>query len=703
MHGEELSSVKQSTASVPTPQSSSIKRLVPVPLLIMVAGGLYLTDRTLFASIAFFLALFIGSILFALRTQRHPLQQQIVTGSTSTLSIATVEATPVGTSHKLPVPPPFSAAQHESQFTDSRHFDLPASQPIDFNLRTTVEETVSRFTVTAKERGIELSCLFSSDSPTPFRGDPGDIRLILMNLIDYALSSVTHGEVTVRGGITQQTSTHATFRFSVSVLHSTLLSSGGLPLMPTAAENRGPAVSFLHQEDAIALSKQLVKTFGGQLEVEKTPDVDTTIWFTLTLEKQPPKMFSDPSPRASLSGTRVLLVGNDFPLSDEDVLRWGLRSHRVSRCSHAWSMLTMAARQDQTYDVVLIHCQDLEADALDFATRARTTEALAALRLIFIATNGKKGDARLIRQAGYDAYLTYPVSPSLLFECLASVLGQVPQSPGSDLPLVTRYTLAEARTRGRSRILIVNSSLPEQKHAVRLVEELGYRADIAPTAREAIEAHARLPYVAVLLPTQMPGIDGVAAATQIRRHDHQEGVHTPLIGVLQSPGDDARAQCLAAGMDIFVTKPLFLESLKAMVDYCCSLVGRQQTALAEAPTTEPEAVEINFREALARIEGDTALFDEMAVLFFEEYPKALIKMREAITRQDGQALAYSANALKGALGNFAATKAIDTTLRLELMGRHGDLALAHPTLADLEKQLMRLCVLLTDFRLHAVA
>jgi CheY-like chemotaxis protein len=627
MHGEEVSSIKQSTAAVPTRQSLSIKWLVPAPILIMVAGGLYLTDMTLFASLTFFLALFIGSIPFALRTQRRPPQKQIVTNSTPTPSVATVEATPVGTSHKLPVPLPFSTAQPEIQSTDFRRFDLSASQPIDFNLRTTVEETVSRFTVTAKERGIELSCLFSSDSPTPFRGDPGDIRLILMNLIDYALSSVTHGEVTVRGGITQQTSTHATFRFSVSILHSPLLSSGGSPLMPSAAENREPAVSFLHQEGAIAISKQLVKTFGGQLEVEKTPDVDTTIWFTLTLEKQPPQVFSDSPPRASLSGTRVLLVGNDFSLSDEDVLRWGLTSHRVSCCSHAWSMLTTAARLDQAYDVVLIHCQELEADALDFATRARTTEALAALRLIFIATSGKKGDARLIRQAGYDAYLTYPVSPSLFFECLASVLGQAPQSPGVDLPLVTRYTLAEARTRGRSRILIVNSSLSEQKHAVRLVEALGYRADIALTAREAIEAHARLPYVAVLLPTQMPGIDGVAAATQIRQHDHQEGMHTPLIGVLQSPGDDARAQCLAAGMDIVVTKPLLLENLKATVDYCCSLAGGQQTALAEASTTEQEPLEVNFREALARIEGDTALFDDMSLLFFEEYPKALIKLR----------------------------------------------------------------------------
>jgi uncharacterized protein (DUF58 family) len=102
MHGEELSSVKQSTASVPTPQSLSIKRLVPVPLLIIVAGGLYLTNKTLFASVAFFLALFVGSILFALRTQRRPLQKQTVTGSTSTLSTVTVKATPVGTSHKLP-------------------------------------------------------------------------------------------------------------------------------------------------------------------------------------------------------------------------------------------------------------------------------------------------------------------------------------------------------------------------------------------------------------------------------------------------------------------------------------------------------------------------------------------------------------------------------------------------------------------------
>jgi hypothetical protein len=133
-------------------------------------------------------------------------------------------------------------------------------------------------------------------------------------------------------------------------------------------------------------------------------------------------------------------------------------------------------------------------------------------------------------------------------------------------------------------------------------------------------------------------IDGLLPQLRFVQHDHQEGVHTPLIGVLQSLGDDARAQCLAAGMDICCDETLLLENLKQRLITAVLHAGRQQTALVEAPTTEQETVEVNFREALDRIEGDTALFDEMDVLLFEEYPKALIKMREAITRQDGQAL-----------------------------------------------------------------
>ena len=702
MFSKERFSVEQFPPPAPTPRSLPMI-LLSFLLILIVAVGLYVTDTALFPSLALLAVLLIGSILSALRSQRRSRQKTVCLRTTPTSPPTAPHQNPTTTSHELPAQPPFSAATPESRLTDFRSFDLSASQSIDFNLRTTVEETVSRFTTIAKERKIELSCLFSADSPTPFRGDPGDIRLILINLIDYAMSAITCDEIIIRGVLAQQTSTHATFRFSVSTLNSTTLLAGVSSEDMLTTKNMGYSISHDQHEDGIAISKQLVKTFGGQLEVERTPDVGTTIWFTLTLEKQPPKVFSDSPPRTNLSGVRLLFVSSDFSLSDEDTLIWGLTSRRVFHYPQAWSMLTTGVQENQAYDIVLIHCQELEADALEFASRIRATEVLATLRLVFLCTRGKKGDARQIRQAGFDAYLTYPVSSPLLFECLTSVLGQALQSLAPDLPLVTRYTLAEARTRGRSRILIVDSNLPDQKHAVRLVEELGYRADIAITAREAIEANARLPYTAVLLPTQMPGIDGIAAAIQIRQHDQQEGVYTPLIGVLQSQSDDGSAQCLAVGMDAVVSKPLLSESLKITIDVCSLSKEGQQVSLAIPLTKNRETMEVNLHEALARIEGDTELFDEMTVLFFEEYPKSLRQMCEAITRQDGQALAFSANALKGALGNFAATVAIDTASRLELMGRHGDLSLAPPMLTDLEEQLTYLRAQLSDFRLHAAA
>lgn len=233
-----------------------------------------------------------------------------------------------------------------------------------------------------------------------------------------------------------------------------------------------------------------------------------------------------------------------------------------------YSALTTAAQEGKAYHILLLHCQSLDTDTLTLIARIRANPPLETLRLVLLTNWGRKGDARQVRQAGVDAYLTFPIAPSLLFECLAVVLSQPPYPLAPELPLITRYTLAEAQMRGRERVLIVDSNLADQKLAVRLVEELGYRADVCVTAREAIEANARLPYAAILLPTQMAGIDGIAAAVQIRQQDQQAGRHTPLIAVLQSRSDDKQAQCLAAGMDETIRKPLRIEDLKATLEQC---------------------------------------------------------------------------------------------------------------------------------------
>ncbi len=695
MPGEDISPIESPTTSVPTPPSLRTPFL-SVLLAIGVAGALYVTGLSVFSSTIFLMVLISVVVLLAGMAARRPPQEEASPPFAAQQSHITTSQTP-------PVQSLTSAIPLGSQTADGHSVNVPAAQQIDFNLRTAVEETVARFTNTAKEKGVDLSCLFSSDSPVPFRGDPSNLRIILMNVLDYALTHTAPHEITVRCVLREQTATHATFRFSVSSLSSATSTLVTSAIAATESQTQKFISLPFGEESGIATSTWLVKALGGQLNMERSPNVGTTIWFTLPLEKQPPKIFPALSPRTNLSGIRVLVVSDDFALSEEDIVTWGLTSHHFPRSSDVWPLLTAATDIGEAYQVVVLHCQRLDTQALDFAAHMRQTDTLAATRLVFITNSGRKGDARQVRQAGYDAYLTSPVSSALLFECLTTVLGQPSYPLAPHLPLVTRYTLAETRMRGRARILIVDSSLPEQKYAARLVEALGYRSDIATTAREAIEANTRLPYAAVLLPTQMPGIDGIAAAIQIRQHDHQEGTYTPLIGVLQSRDEDEREQCLAAGMDTVIDKPLLSERLKAAINHAYSSATKQRESVTVASRKEDQGLEVNLHDALAGIEGDKELFDEMTLLFLSEYPKSLAKMHEAVTRQDAHALAYSASALKSALGNFAATKALDTTYRLELMGRHGEISLAPLALVDLEKQLSRLRALLTDFRLHAAA
>jgi CheY-like chemotaxis protein len=541
-------------------------------ILVRIAGGartVFLLETTLTSHFILPLLLIVTGAIFVFQSYRR---RTLTLENTSNDDLSQGVHKQYNTATVVFPSPPQSLSQskiikgsHADGALSSRSFDTLA---IDFNVRTTIEETVSRFTLSAKEKGIELSCLFSADSPVPFRGDPSELRLILLNLIDYAISSMNKGEIVVRGILVEQTATHATFRLSVSSLPTTPTVSL-LSILGNSSSDQVSSATPLSRETAgLALSEQIVKNWGGEFGFEKNTNFGATVWFTVTLEKPPPQVFSDLVPPANLSGSRVLLVSNDFSLSESDIHTWELTSHSLSPSAPIYSTLTTAAQEGRDYNILLLHCHSLDADTLALVTRIRANQALASLRLVLLTNWGRKGDARQVRQASIDAYLTFPVDAPLLFECLAAVLSQPPHSLAPELPLITRYTLAETRLCNRDRVLILDSNLSDQKHAVRLVEELGYRADVSMTESDAINATEHSSYVAILLPIHMPGIDGITVATQIRKQDRQMGRATPLIAVLQSQSQDKQAPHVTIGVDAIIRKPLQAESLKTALERC---------------------------------------------------------------------------------------------------------------------------------------
>ena len=461
---------------------------------------------------------------------------------------------------------------------------------IDFDLRTTVDEVVDLLAERATSKGVTLSCLFHADVSAALRGDPGRLRQILLNLLGNAIKFTAQGEVTLSVTRLQQTETEATVRFAVQ--------DTGIGLSPEAQASLFQ--SFTQADSSttrkfggtglgLAISKQLTELMGGAIGVESQPGAGSTFWFTVPLGLQPEAPASaDALAPQDLHGRRLCIV-DDSPLNRRILElyaeRWGLRCLLANDGQQALAVLRQAAAQGQACDVALIDMLLPDMTGLDVAEAIRADPVLAPTQLVLLTSQGQRGDAKAAQAAGYAGYLTKPVQAPHLYECLTTVLKQSPPAPAHEgqsagriarPDLVTRHSLAERHAKATARILVAEDNIVNQKVAVRMLEKLGYRADLVANGLEALEALARIPYAAVLMDCQMPEMDGFAATAAIRtREATGEGEatsgrspaarHLPIIAMTANVLPEDRDRCLAAGMDDYLSKPMQSKLLAEML------------------------------------------------------------------------------------------------------------------------------------------
>ena len=202
--------------------------------------------------------------------------------------------------------------------------------------------------------------------------------------------------------------------------------------------------------------------------------------------------------------------------------------------------------------------------ASELACRIKAESAISSTRLILLTSLGRRGDAKAAVAAGIAAYLTKPIRQSQLYECLSLVLANstLTASGRAQLPapLITRHSLSEVQAQARGRILVAEDNPINQKVAVKMIEKLGYRVDVAGDGREAVEALERIPYAVVFMDCHMPVMDGFQATHAIRRREGG-GRRTPIVAMTANAMQEDRVRCLEAGMDDFISKPVASKSL----------------------------------------------------------------------------------------------------------------------------------------------
>jgi PAS domain S-box-containing protein len=558
---------------------------------------------------------------------------------------------------------------------------------IDFDLRTAVEEVTGLFASQAAQKGVELINFVGYEVPTALRGDPGRLRQILSNLINNALKFTAKGEVVVRVSVLEQTPAMARIRFDVIDTGIGITKDGIETLFnPFTQADASTTRKYGGTGLGLAICKKFVALMNGQIGVESASRKGSTFWFTVPLLKQRATQRHAPKPRPHLAGLRALVVeGNstNCEVLDHYLDALGVTCHCTGSGKAALDELRRAASKGTPYDLVILDFKLVGLDGLEVARRIRRDLAPGAPKLLLLTTVGKRGDAKLAEKAGFDAYLSKPVGFSCLGDCLALMMGEAP-SASSGSALVTRHVVAEIKGQSRLRVLVADDNHINQKVVASLLENIGHRADVVSSGKEALEAFILVPYDVVLMDLQMPELDSSEACRRIRALATETGRRTSIIAVTAHAMKGDREKYLAAGFDAYVSKPINPAELKSVIGATIDGEG-----ITTPSGIAPKAVGnvLNIAEALARVEGNRDLLAKIARMFLELYPKLLAESHEAVVRADCELLARAARTIASSAGQLGAGRVRSAAKKLEELGRKRDLAQALDALDVLDTEI----------------
>jgi CheY-like chemotaxis protein len=204
-----------------------------------------------------------------------------------------------------------------------------------------------------------------------------------------------------------------------------------------------------------------------------------------------------------------------------------------------------------------------EMDGISLARNIRATRGIQETPLLLLTSLHDRQCVRNAGAAGFAATLSKPVKRAHLWNRILLSLGKIaaPQQPPPLIPADIDSSHARA-----FKVLIVEDNAVNQRVAQRMLERLGYRADVAGNGLDALEAMSRNAYALVLLDCQMPEMDGYETAREIRRREQENGRNTPIIALTANAMKGDRDTCLASGMDDFLTKPVHLGDLREMLE-----------------------------------------------------------------------------------------------------------------------------------------
>jgi CheY-like chemotaxis protein/HPt (histidine-containing phosphotransfer) domain-containing protein len=546
------------------------------------------------------------------------------------------------------------------------------------------------------------------ETPAEVIGDVTRLRQILVNLVGNAIKFTAKGEVlvdikakpllagtgTIPPSAVNPTNAPITpcwgFRFSVR--------DTGVGIPPERLHRLFRSFSQVDSSITrhyggtglgLAISKGLVELMGGKIWVESTEGQGSIFRFVLPLQSS--VAAGEPilkKRHVQFAGLRLLLVEDNTAI--RHVLAgltksWGLSVTEAGSSQQVFERLA----KGESFDLGLVDMQmPGDMDGLALAKEIRNFAQAKSLPLLLMTSVGERNEYSAAVKS-----LTKPIKPAQLQSSLLNLISG--DKPAVKRPAPAPKFNSSTAQRLPLRLLLADDNVINQKVALRLLQQLGYRADIVKNGLEVLQAIEAQPYDIIFMDVQMPEMDGLEASRQIRKRQQAPSPHPhfkrplTIIAMTANAMQGDREKCFEAGMNDYIPKPVRPEMLHAAIERFGALatfsvdepaaenssgaVGTE-VKIGEGVQTRPAAPSVDLERLMEFAGGDTANFNELVDLYLTQTKQQLAKISEAIRQGDTAEAARLAHSCAGASATCGMMAMVPILRQLDQCSQAGDLA-----------------------------
>jgi CheY-like chemotaxis protein len=550
-------------------------------------------------------------------------------------------------------------------------------EAVDFRLDDVVNNVISMNSNKASEKNIELINNIEGNVPYCLVGDPLRVGQILLNLVNNAVKFTNEGHVLVEVSLVDHADQTCRIRFSVS--------DTGIGL---TKEQKEKLFSAFSQADTsvtrrfggtglgLTISKRLVEMMKGTISVESEFGVGSTFSFEIEFLIQNGEKANQPILKKSLQNLKVLIV-DDNEVSRE-ILKEQIGAFGVDTVTVASGKAAIVAVKNQSeqkpFDLVIMDWRMPEMDGIEAAKTILNDKSISHMPMaIMVSAFGREEVARKAEKIGINNFLMKPINQSLLFDTIVSMFDMDKNGMTIQSDAKQEDGAEEVRIDG-VRILLVEDNEINQEVATEILSSAGAIVEIANNGKEAVDAVASKEYDLILMDLQMPVMGGYEATKFIRTD--RRNMNLPIIAMTAHAMQGVEAECKAAGMNDYVSKPIdpknlfstILKWIKQKVD-SSNLISAGSNRTGTEGTVEPALPDripgVDISEGLRRVGGNKKLYLKLLKDFAGNYKSFISNFQKAISEQKMEEARRLAHTLKGVSGNLSAKDIFTISEQLE--------------------------------------